>query len=385
MSKNKIKTILYLLAAFIGWRAVIQIISLLSLDRLQALPDIAYEFYNPNPWINNLPEWLMPFAKWDSGWYLSIAKQGYFYTTGSASNVVFFPLYPLLLKIISWFTNNHILLAGIIISHLTLFGAIYFLYKLTKIDFDEETSWRSVFYLLLFPTSFYLISVYTESLFLFLAILTFYLARKNKWWLAGISGLLASLTKPWGVAIVIPLAIEYLEQKNFSWQKIKADILSLCLLPLGTFVYMLFLKIKFGSFWLFAAGQKIWHLDTAFNPLFTLQKYWQNIFLTISDNLPYQSAISIDFAFFGSMLLLSLVIFSKLRKSYGIYALLATLIPAFSGILVSMSRYALVVFPLFILLAVWGKNKIINFIIMTLFATLLSFFLTLFVHDYWVA
>ncbi len=385
MNGSKIKTALYLLATLIGWRVIIQLISLLSLDRLQTSPDIAYEFYNPNPWINNLPGWLVPFAKWDSGWYLSIAQQGYYYAIDSASNVVFFPLYPLLLKIFSWLTNGHILTAGIVVSHLALFGAIYFLYQLTKLDFDDDTSWRSVFYLLLFPTSFYLISVYTESLFLFLTILTFYLARQKKWWLAGVSGLFVSLTKPWGAALILPLAIEYLEQNNFSLKKIKADILSLCLLPLGTLIYMVFLKIKFGSFWLFAAGQKVWHLDTAFNPFITLQKYWQNIFLTISDNLPYQSAISIDFAFFGVMLLLSLLIFIKLRKSYGIYALLATIIPPASGILISMSRYALVIFPLYILLARWGKNKIANFLITTLFAILLSFFLTLFVHDYWIA
>ncbi len=385
MQSSKPKTLLSLLALLIGWRAVLQLIALLSLDRLQSVPDIAYQFYNPNPWINNLPSWLMPFAKWDSGWYLSIAEKGYYYIAGAASNVVFFPLYPLLMKIISWLIGNQTLLAGIIISHLALFGALYFFYKLARLDLSEQTSWRALFYLLLFPTSFYLISVYTEALFLFLAILAFYLARQYKWWLAGLVGLLLSLTKPWGAAIALPLLIEYLDQQNFNWRKIKKDILALLLLPAGALVYMTFLKIKFGSFWLFASSQKIWHLDTAFNPFFTLQKYWQNIFITISSNLPYQSAISIDFAFFASVLLLSILIFFKLRKSYGIYALLATLIPAFSGILISMSRYALVIFPLYLLLARWGENKIANFVIMTLFTTLLSFFLTLFVHDYWVA
>lgn len=386
MNKITIKEIINILGLVLIWRALLQFIAWIARTRLNVGIDFAYQFDNPNPWINDLPNWLATFANWDSGWYLSIAERGYEYIgAATATNVVFFPLYPILMRFVSWSLNNQELLAGIILSHLFLVLAAIYLYKLVKIDYSAKTAWRSVLYMLLFPVAFFFTLVYTESLFIFLAILAFYLARKHLWALASITAFFLSLTKPWGVAVVIPLAIEYFEQRDFSFKNMNLNFFFLGFAPIGTFVYMLYLKIKFGSWLLFASSQKLWHEETAFNFFQTITNYWNNIFITISDNLAYQTAISFDFGFFVFGIIMSVLIFLKVRKSYGVYALLATLIPALTGIMVSMSRYVLIIFPIYILLAKWGKKKIVNASILMVFTMLLAYFMVLFVHNYWIA
>lgn len=136
---------------------------------------------------------------------------------------------------------------------------------------------------------------------------------------------------------------------------------------------------------LFASSQGIWHGETAFSLTTVISQYWNNIYLTISDNVPYQTAIFFDFSCLVLGLTLSLLIFFRLRKSYGIYAVIALLIPVATGIMVSMSRYLLIIFPIYILLAHWGKNKLINATIIMFSGGLLAFLLTLFIHNYWIA
>jgi len=385
MNKLTKKEWINILGLVVVWRLFLQFVSFLARNRLIVSPDYAYEFDDSNPWLNNLPEWLHAFANWDSGWYLKIAQDGYQYLSGEASNVVFFPLYPLLIRVLTWILHNQELLAGLIISHLAISVTAIFLYKLVRIDYSSKIAWRSVAYLLLFPASFFFASVYTESLFIMLAVLSFYFARRERWLAACLMGLLLGLTKAWGAAIVVPLFFEYLQQKHYSLKYVQTNIFYLLIVPTGTFLYMLFLKIKFGSFMLFASTQGVWHGETAFNLTAVIEDYWHNMFTSISDNLLYQTAIFFDFAFLIISLALAVLIFLRVRKSYGIYALIATLIPVTSGIMVSMSRYVLIIFPIYILMARWGKYKLLHISLVMFMTGLLTFLFTLFIHGYWVA
>jgi Gpi18-like mannosyltransferase len=385
--KSKITDLLNILGLVFIWRLGLQLISYLAQNRLQILPDIAYETNNVNNWVNSLPHWLSPFANWDSGWYLSIAEKGYAYlNAGSTTSVVFFPFYPLLIRYLAKLLAIDYLLAGLIISLVTIVVAVWYLLLLIKMDYSETIAWQTIIFLLIFPTAIFFSFVYTESLFICLVIMSFYFARQQRWAIVGIIGFLASLTKPWGIIILIPLLFEYLQTINFSWKKINKEIWFLAIMPLGTLIYMQFLKMKFGSYLLFMSGQKLWHQDTAFNFWVTFKNYFSNIFFHISDNAAYQTAISIDFAFFIFGLVISFYIFFKIRKSYGIYSFLTCLIPALTGIFVSMSRYTLVAFPIYLVFALWSqKNKIVEFGLYFLSLTLLAYFMILFVHNYWVA
>lgn len=385
--KFKITEFLNILGLVFIWRVSLQLVSQLSITRLQTLPDIAYGTNNVNNWINTLPNWLMPFANWDSGWYVSIAEKGYIYlNAGTITNVVFFPLYPLLMRFISKLSGLDTLLTGIIISLISIMFAAWYLYLLTKKDYGERIAWQTIIFLLIFPSSIFFSFVYTESLFICLVVMSFYYIREERLALVGILGFLIALTKPWGVIIIIPLLIEYYQKRNFSFKKTDPQIWFLTIIPMGLFLYMQFLKMKFGSYFVFMNGQKLWHNETAFNIITVLKNYYNNIFFYISDNPAFQTAITLDFLFFIFGVVMSIYIYIKIRKSYGIYSLLTCLIPALSGIFVSMSRYIVVAFPLYITLAYWSqKNKLLEFLLYLFSTSLLVYFMILFVHNYWLA
>lgn len=383
--KNTSKEILNIFGLVVIWRTVIQLFTILANQRLSLNVDLAYDITNINTWSNTLPNWLNSFANWDSGWYLSIAKQGYHFIE-QTTNAVFFPLYPLLIRYLGNIFNLDYLLTGLIISLLAIFVALFYFYKLIKIDYPENIAWSSLIFLLIFPSAIFFTLVYTEALFICLAIMLFYYARQKQWALVGIIGFFISLTKPWGIALLIPMLFEYYQTLNFSFKKTNKEIVYLLLMPVGLILYVQFLKIKFGSYLIFMSGQKMWHADNAYNFWLTFKNYFNNIFIYISDNPAYQSAITLDFIFLIFGLIAGFYIFFKIRKSYGIYTLLTCLIPAVSGIFVSMSRYLLVAFPIYIMLALWSeKNKLMQFSIYLILITLFSLFTILFIHNYWVA
>ncbi|WP_269851356.1 hypothetical protein [Methanosarcina horonobensis] len=165
---------------------------------------------NQRIWTNNV--WLDIWGVWDTGWYLDISQNGYTARPldeliSFQTNVVFFPLYPLLMRFLGSIIGNQYT-AGVIISNFSLIVACIYLYKLVRLDSDESSAFRSVKYLLLFPISFILSGVFTESLYLALALMCFYYARTGKWQLAGIFGFFLSLTRSVGVLIVLPLLYE---------------------------------------------------------------------------------------------------------------------------------------------------------------------------------
>ena len=116
-------------------------------------------------------------ARWDSGFYLGIARDGYSITPGQMSTVAFFPVYPMLMNLLSPLVGGNLVLAGVLVSNLLFFVALVFLYLLTELVFgDSATAQRTIFYLAAFPTAFFFSAVYTESTFLAFSIGTFYFA-----------------------------------------------------------------------------------------------------------------------------------------------------------------------------------------------------------------
>lgn len=119
------------------------------------------------------------FSKWDSPHYIFIAQNGYVNEGDPANFIVFFPLYPLLVRLIT-FDFAYISLSGLIVSNLCSTIAVIYLFKLTKLDYNDTVAKIAVLYLSVFPTAYFLSAVYTESLFLSLAITSLFYARNAK-------------------------------------------------------------------------------------------------------------------------------------------------------------------------------------------------------------
>ena len=151
---------------------------------------------------------LAVWGHWDTRWYLDIARRGYsaepIPETGEA-NYAFFPLYPLLVRALAVFLGD-VYLAGLIVSNASLLVAGILLYRLTAFEDDEVTARRAVKYLFLLPTAFVFSGVLSESLFVAVSVGAFYATRRNRWWLAGLLGGCAALSRPQGVLLILPLA-----------------------------------------------------------------------------------------------------------------------------------------------------------------------------------
>ena len=164
-------------------------------------------------WLGSL---FNPWAHWDGVWYIKIATSGYADGDGSTA---FFPLFPMLLRYVGVLLDGNLLITGIVISLLCYAGCVWLLYRLVRRDFDDALASRAVIYLAIGPLSFFLQAVYTESLFLLLSLACFVFAREGRWRLAGVMGLLATLTRSTGVLLLIPLAYYYYERRGWKLEK----------------------------------------------------------------------------------------------------------------------------------------------------------------------
>jgi hypothetical protein len=142
---------------------------------------------------------------WDAANYVRIAQFGY----GSRYDSAFFPLFPLLISIIAHPLGDwSYLLVGTLLSNAAFLGALFVIYQLATDILGERVGRRTLLYLCIFPTALYFFAAYNESLFLLLTSGTFLAMRRQKWWIAGILGLFAALTRTAGFLLIIPYLYE---------------------------------------------------------------------------------------------------------------------------------------------------------------------------------
>jgi mannosyltransferase PIG-V len=208
-------------------------------------------------------DFLASFSPWDGLHYKSIVENGYFYDPERQSNVAFFPAYPVLARTLKDFTGLQTVPALLVVSHAFLAGAFVLLRTYMRFRFPDAgpSVWDStVFAFGVFPTTFFFRMTYTESMFVFLAILAL-LAMERGWpliWVAVVCGL-ATVTRPVGVALIPPFLLHVWQRaesgRSFVWD-------SSLLLPLslwGLLGYMAYQDAAFGDPLAFAKTQEQWH------------------------------------------------------------------------------------------------------------------------------
>ena len=214
----------------------------------------------------HLPNPLLDIAsRWDTAWYLSIAQIGYTWNAAA-----FFPLLPMLLHLFS-FNKDFMAFAGWLLSILCFGGSLYVIRLLVLEKFNSQVADRAMWIIALFPGAIFLTAIYPMSLYLFLISLYFYFLIQNKPWLAGMAGLLAALTWDDGILLVLS-GVFYswytskFYRKNF---KITARQAATYLGPVfGALGYLIFLKIRFGSFFAFLTAEHQWFRTFTVNPFY---------------------------------------------------------------------------------------------------------------------
>lgn len=443
--KSNLQIFKYCILLFLGWRVALGFITYFGLSTFPSRNGITDDLFLPS---NDITYWFR-WTNWDGGHFRGIAEHGY-----SPQQTVFFPLYPLLMKILN-LAGLEINLAGLLISHVSLLLALFFLYKLVLLDFSEKVAKRAVFALLIFPTSFYFASLYSESLFLAATLASFYFFRTKKVGWAALGSTLAVATRLVGVVTVIGALAEHLLKpmqkfhlsllwntklkrlllyfmalsiilklsikithlqnlyfgtglletilpiisfaslivlilvilefliRNLYFNKIfsvKTLLLFLALLPIP--LYMLYQQALFQEPFGFLTNEAGWnrHFTMPWEPVLGYLNYLRAVGVFEIGNA---ARILTELIFFiGGMIGLIFSLY-KLRPSYSLFYALSLILPAFSGTLIAMPRYMLIIFPIFILLGLI-ENELVQKIGVIFFILLLSAYSMLFMGWFWV-
>ncbi len=338
----------------------------------------AYQVIVNTP-INSWSDFFGIWKRWDAIHYMDIAQYGYTTDGDRKFDLAFFPFYPLLVRIASYVIGNYIV-SGIVVSGIFSIAAAYFLKKITLLDYSKEMALSAVLFLFIFPTSYFLHLPYTESLFLTLSIGAFYFARKSLWLWAGIFGLFACMTRINGLflvpALLFEIFYEYRASKSFNrrW-------LWILLVPIGFLVYLFVNYYVTGNALTFLTYQKEHFTKSLDFPWKGIIETFKSLNRSPNDSMMigYQELL-----FVGIGLLATIFSWLKQRKSYSVWMTLNWVLFTSTSFILSVPRYTLTLFPMFIAFAFLSEKNYSFKILITIWSILyLGLFTAFFASGRW--
>lgn len=304
-------------------------------------------------------QWFEIWDQWDFGYYQKIAEFGYSGTDGS---IAFYPLFPWLVRLVAYVSRSY-LASGFIVSGIASVVAAILLRRLVHLDYPASVAMRSVWFLLIFPTAYFLHIGYSEALFLALALACILAARGERWWLAGVLGAFCWMTRATGAVLVPTLAVEAAQQYwvrrrscsqgpvgcsawNWKW-------LSIAIVPAGFAVYLLINWSVAGDPFAFLQARKTLFDQSFASPLTGIR---QAIWAHYPTPQEAEMVGTQELFFVALGLVCTIISWIKLRPVYAMWMtgfwILCTSVNFFR----STPRYTLTMFPIFILFALLGRN-----------------------------
>jgi hypothetical protein len=335
-----------------------------------------------NEWVGPFYNWLAIWNRWDAPHYLDIARMGYVAEGLESRWIVYFPLYPWLVRAAAFLLRDE-LLAAFFVSGVASVAAGLLLYRLARADGEpEEVARASVFYLLVFPTAYFLHIGYNESLFLALALGAFLAARARCWWAAGLLGLCAALTRINGVVLLPALAFEAWDEYRGAGRRVRAGWLWLLLVGAGFGVYLFINWWVLGDPRAFLRMQGEHWFKSPTWPWVGIKGAWGAAW----GRAPSDAQMIGWHELFFILLGLGLTVWAwvRLRASYAVWMTCNWLMWTSTKFALSVPRYTLVLFPAFILLGrlrasrpAWGAAVVVWSLLM------LALFSARFAQGYW--
>ncbi len=328
------------------WLFIVNCFALVAFNRLNLAPDSGFEWMANGVIKQPAQNWKIVdiHNRWDSYWYLDIVQKGY-YLRGEKdiANVVFFPLYPVLISTVSPLFSGNLVLSGWIVSSIFLVLSAVMLVRLTQQFHPEIDPLLPVMFLLAYPTAFILNAVYAESLFLFLSIAMVYYARKQNFPIAAVFAAFASATRIAGLFLCVLLLVEFIQSQGFR-SLFGRRVWPLVLAPSGAFGFFLYHWAVFGDFFLYLKIQSNWGRDFEM----TAADY-------VMRNSPYLINMANDLFFTAMAFLMGILALKRLRFSYGIYMLVSMGIALSTGTFLAVARYSMMLFPIYLMAASMGS------------------------------
>jgi Gpi18-like mannosyltransferase len=358
------------------WQLVAQILAMKMAVLL--LGGLSYQIFLNLP-LNQIGDWLSIWNRWDAPRYLNIAQYGYQATGEDRVNIAFYPLFPWAIRLIALFTQNYVFSAWIA-SGISAIAAGILLEKLVRLDYPKSLARYAVWFFLIFPTSYFLHIGYTESLFLALTFGCLLSARQNRWQLAGILGALASMTRINGTILFPTLLVEACHQYWLT-KRFQKQWLWISIVPLGFAIYILCNLFVTGNAFAFLIHQHdFWHKSGTFPWIgiqATIARIWE-----ASPN--YQQMVGIqELGFIALGLAGTIWSWLQLRPAYSIWMTGNWLLFTSTSFILSVPRYTLVLFPLYILFASQAQNRFWFTVINVWSLLFFSLFVSLFAQGKW--
>ena len=343
--------------------------------------------YKAIPAIEKIPHWLGVWANFDGEHYIYIAMDGY-----HQFDKAFFPLYPIILRLVREITGTHYILSGFILSNVLLIVSVFVLYKLISEIYKVKRPVYFVTLLLAYPAAFFFSAVYTESLLLFLTVLALYTFYKKKGVLSGCAAALTSLTRLQGIFLVFPLFFATcVHAKPLKENILHAAKNLLIYTPLfGLALYMGYMYIKTGDPLYFRTVQPLVGSERSSSIILLPQVYvrYFKILFSTPWNFHYFVAFVEVGLFSFSFLLTAMHLFksfkTKNNNEMGIasMSLFHLVLPTLTGTFSSMPRYALFVWSPFFIMS--NAKPALRYVVLLIFIFLQVVLLAYFSQGYFV-
>jgi hypothetical protein len=365
---------------------------------------------------------------WDSEYYLAIAIGGYddprsphltpqgvmtsvvdhtVSQSGSSFNqsislsYAFFPFYPLMIRIFSYplqiFGMNEIAtatLAGVLVSALGALLGMLALYDLTRDSLGEAGALRAAFYLIIFPTGFFMVQVYTEGLFVGLAFACLAMLRRKQWIAAALLGVAATMTRAVGIALIIPMLVAWIRtgewiDLDLEWRQIFHE--GIPLRPLGRALLafaplIAFVIWKFSYLGLAFSYIEENYFGRGFLQLGYAYYVWAEAFVSMVKGTNPQHTVYYITEFLGLAIgIITCIATFRTHPELAWFSLAVLLISWGSGPAQGIHRYILGAPAVFVTLARWGDHPAFDRAWTTLSILLMGLLAMLFAFDMWVA
>ena len=300
------------------------------------------------------------FARNDSGWYRGIAQDGYRYVEGGRNNLAFFPVYPLTMRYVGELLGGrqeHYYHAGVLISWTAFVVAMVLLYKLARLDLNEDGAERAVWYAGVFPFAFFYGVVYSESLFLMFMVAAMLGFRQGRWGLSAVAGALAVSTRVNGIMAgpaFAYLAWRVVRERGYSRRELLGASAALAGVVLGLATYCYYVYTLSGSPFEWMESIRRWNYHPGGAPWTSLVVMGHALitrpiqYLSTEHMAPYDTlnglaatVVTASIPFVGS----------RLGLGYALFMLCNLALPLSSHSLEGLGRYCTVLFPFYLWLA----------------------------------
>ena len=320
--------------------------------------------------------WQTLWNRWDATHYLRLAENGYSGVGDARFSIVFYPLYPWLVRAVAFVCRSYFW-AALLVSGVASICAGLLLRRLAELDQPEKVARLAVWFLLIFPTAYFLHIGYTESVFLALVLGCVLAARMQFWAVAGLLGALACSTRVNGLLLVPTLLVEAWLQYRLT-RRIDWRWFWIAVLPLGFAVYLFLNYLVTGDPFAFSPiMEKNWYKKITF-PWVGIRDVWLRIpGFNLTEGL-------MEFTFVVFSFLCMVWCWIKLRPTYAVWMTFNWLLINSTTYVVSVPRYCLTLFPIFIIFGRFAAARPLADRIMTaIFLLLLALFATKFAHGTW--